>query len=306
MAAPKLMAPTSKCENCEYNVFLFASKDCYMCRGASYMERCFYCYTSAKNTDCSDLSFSMNCELGYECIDCDHMYNCNHCQKSHSCTDCEHCYDCRNCTNCFGCAGLRQKNYHIFNKPVSKDEYAMELKKAKSLPPDEIIRRIEELKRAIPHQALYGSGNEHVAGDFVNNSKNCYYAFNTDGSEDCAYTFDEIINCKDCVDITHTHNSELCYQTSSCDRGYNCNFVFWSESCTNCEYCYCLMNCSDCFMCTNLRGKKYHILNEPYEKDAYFKKITEIKEQLKNGGIYGQHLIYLALQDTPEVAQFFR
>ncbi len=35
----------------------------------------------------------------------------------------EYCYLCLNCQNCFGCIGLRNKQYHIFNKPYSKAEY---------------------------------------------------------------------------------------------------------------------------------------------------------------------------------------
>ncbi len=35
----------------------------------------------------------------------------------------EYCYLCLNCQNCFGCIGLRNKQYHIFNKPYSKEDY---------------------------------------------------------------------------------------------------------------------------------------------------------------------------------------
>ncbi len=39
----------------------------------------------------------------------------------------EYCYLCLNCKNCFGCIGLRNKEYHIFNKPYSKDEYQIKI-----------------------------------------------------------------------------------------------------------------------------------------------------------------------------------
>jgi len=34
-----------------------------------------------------------------------------------------YCYFLRNCSNCFGCVGLRNKQYHILNKPYTKEEY---------------------------------------------------------------------------------------------------------------------------------------------------------------------------------------
>jgi len=37
----------------------------------------------------------------------------------------EYCYLCLNCQDCFGCIGIRNKRYHILNKPYSKEEYEM-------------------------------------------------------------------------------------------------------------------------------------------------------------------------------------
>ena len=35
----------------------------------------------------------------------------------------EYCSNCMQCKNCFGCSGLKGKEYHIFNKPYSPDQY---------------------------------------------------------------------------------------------------------------------------------------------------------------------------------------
>ncbi len=35
----------------------------------------------------------------------------------------EYCTDCNNCEYCFACVGLKNKKYHIFNKPYSEEEY---------------------------------------------------------------------------------------------------------------------------------------------------------------------------------------
>lgn len=54
---------------------------------------------------------------------------CMYCRQVESC---EFCIECRNCTNCFGCIGLRNKNYYIFNKLFSKEDYFLRIKEIKS------------------------------------------------------------------------------------------------------------------------------------------------------------------------------
>lgn len=53
----------------------------------------------------------------------------------------EYCYLCINCKNCFGCIGLRNKEYHIFNIPYSREEYQ---------------QRKEELVAAMLRRGEYG------------------------------------------------------------------------------------------------------------------------------------------------------
>jgi len=39
------------------------------------------------------------------------------------CLNSEYCFNCHGCNNIFGCVGLRKKNYCIFNKQYSKEDY---------------------------------------------------------------------------------------------------------------------------------------------------------------------------------------
>ena len=45
--------------------------------------------------------------------------------------DSEYCMDCRGISNCFGCVGLKQKQYCIFNKQYSREDYFAEIAKIK-------------------------------------------------------------------------------------------------------------------------------------------------------------------------------
>ncbi|MDA1038273.1 MAG: hypothetical protein O2877_01125, partial [bacterium] len=70
----------------------------------------------------------------------------------------EYCTMCDDCQNCFGCVGLHKKEYHIFNKAYSKDEY---------------WKRVDEIKCRMLDSGEYGeffpgkfslSGFEHSTG----------------------------------------------------------------------------------------------------------------------------------------------
>lgn len=301
----KLALPISKCENCDYNVFLYASKNCYMCRGASHLEDCFYCDVSLNGKTSADSSFCKNFELCYSCVDSVNLYNCNFCYDCRDCRDCDFCLECASCSNCFGCSGLRHKEFYIFNKPYSKEAYSANIEKLKTLPHEEIEKKFHQEMLLIPRIAVRGSNNENSTGDHLNNCKNCQWCFGAAECEECIYIYEEMLRCRDCADLTHTHNAELCYDCLTVDNAYNCNCSFWLENCRDCEFGYCLHRCSDCFMSTYLQGKKFYILNEPYSESDYRKKVLEIRGWLLEKKLYGQNLIYLALKDTTEITQFF-
>ncbi len=69
--------------------------DCYMCNVPGY---------SAKT------------KFSWKCAQCDSV---------------EYSINCFNCKNCFGCVGLQRKEFHIFNKPFSEDEYWKKLDEIK-------------------------------------------------------------------------------------------------------------------------------------------------------------------------------
>ena len=64
-----------------------------------------------------------NSELCYECINCYDCYNIQHSIYCENCSDCFFCFDLKGCRNCLFSSGLRSKEYYIFNKPHSKEDY---------------------------------------------------------------------------------------------------------------------------------------------------------------------------------------
>ena len=104
--------------------------------------------------------------------------------------------------------------------------------------------------------------------------KNCYLIFASGYSEDCAYGY-QVGYSKDCYDNSYLAKCELCYGSF---ESAGCYKTFFSSNCADCQdiyFCEDCINCQNCFGCTNLRHKKYHIFNQPYSKEEYFKKLKE-------------------------------
>ncbi len=122
MAVPKLhLIQDGTSENCEYTNFGADNKNCYL----AVCYKCEDVYYSAIffSRDCCDCLQLDNGEKLYECIDSDNCYNSAYLQNSESCSDSYFLENCVSCKNCLGCKNLRNKEYYIFNKPHSKEEY---------------------------------------------------------------------------------------------------------------------------------------------------------------------------------------
>ncbi len=132
--------------------------------GTKNCKDCFDVFDGAK--DCSNIWLAYSSVLN--CYDCDHfgknsensyqastIYPGNNviCSRfiieSH---DVSYSYNCHNCSNLFGCVGLRNKNYCIFNKQYSKEEYLALIPK--------LIEHINTM------QYKDNIGNSYVYGDF--------------------------------------------------------------------------------------------------------------------------------------------
>lgn len=283
--SPHLAVGNWQCENSDYSDQLSRSRNAYMCFNGDGIEDCYYTYDSRWNQDCADMSYSNKSEFCYECIDCDECYNCDFCQDCERCNDCQWCYDCFASRNCFGCIGLRHGEYQIFNERFSPADYARRLSEVRLWDAEKIRAEVMRLRAAHPHLAMRTRRSEEVFGDYIFDSKNIFYGFKIHDCEDCSYLY----NCrgmKDCYDTGMAFESELAYEVIEANRNYHSNFLYWCANCRDCEYMMCCFDCEHCFGCINLKRGKYHILNEPHEKDAYFEKVAEIKRSLRASGRY--------------------
>jgi hypothetical protein len=135
-----------------------------------------------------------------------------------------------------------------------------------------------ELQLEVPRMALLNKNNTN--SDYSNHStdnKNLYMSFCGFAAEDTFYS-NFTMSSKNCVDVSYIYEKgERLYECIDSQKSYNCQFGILLKDCVNCLYCYDCHGCNDCFMSSNLRNKSYVFKNEQYTREAYLKKISEIK-----------------------------
>ncbi|MEK7528784.1 MAG: hypothetical protein AAB592_03375, partial [Patescibacteria group bacterium] len=52
--------------------------------------------------------------------------------------------------------------------------------------------------------------------------------------------------------------------------------------------CAQVFNSHDCFMCVGINHTEYRILNQPYQKEEYFKRVLETTDAMKKDGTWGK------------------
>lgn len=281
-------------ENSEFTNCTGYLKNCYLVSEADYNEDCMYSNRITNSKDLIDCSFSYDCELCYECIDCTNCRNLKFSQECINCSDSLFLKNCNACTDCIGCINQRHKQYMIFNKQYSKEEYEIEKEKL-GLNKKENIKKISGLAQEFflgqPHKATEGEQNENVVGDHVYNSKNAYQCFDCRYVEDCKYCTKVTDGVKNCFDyLSWGFKAELMYECAGCgDNAYNMKFC---STCTtnisNLEYSIHCVSSSDLFGCVGLKKKKFCILNKQYDEADYHELRTKIIEHMKKSGEWGE------------------
>lgn len=269
--------------NCTYNHNIDRCKNCYLIANGVKNEDCMYGRDFYENTDCVDCDHILRCTLCYECVNSKECYDSSYLQDCNNCVNCDFGYDLKDCKNCIGCAGLRKKEFYIFNEPCSKENFSA---KKKEMIQNDIKQNFEGVKLKTPRRFAWQIQSENCLGNYIFHSQNIYQGFDAVESQDCAYCA-EIQKLKDCVDISMLEYSELCCEISSCYKLHNCNFCFGCVNSSNLDFCELVMNSKNCFGCVGLNHKEYHVLNKSYSREDYYKKIAEIKNVLKQEKDYG-------------------
>ena len=290
---PKISLIYVRSPGSEYTNISADNKGCYMIVESSNNENCTHCYWIQQSKDLIDVSFSHQTELLYECDDCYNSYKLLYSKGCHDSRESYFLFDCRDCSNCIGCVNLRNKQYHIWNVPHTKEEYEAFLKRARL----DTYVGVERLRSEfsaflIKHPIKYAEivNAPGSTGNYIKDAKNCRHVFHCYDAEDSKYGVHVWRDAKDCVDVdTAGRGAELIYNSinsgiSTAHQISSC--VCWSS--TFMDYSYYSFNCNNCFGCVGFRKQDHCILNKQYSKEEYEKLREQIVSQMKERGEYGQ------------------
>lgn len=295
--------------NCEYTHLAADNKDCYLLFESSNNEKCNHCYWMQLSKDCLDCAFVNSSELCYEVFV---AWNCYELFFSKECRDCTSSYflqDCVGCSNCYGCVGLRQKQYHIFNEPYSKDDYLKFIEERKrQIKDDNVANFKKEFKDFVLNQInkyAYIQKAVNSTGNYLLNVKNCVNCFHGFDAENCKYGYHVWRDSKDNMDVsTVGREAELIYESINTGmKVYNNKFSIqaWNAD-SDLTYTDSCSGSSNLFGCISLHDKQNCILNKQYTKEEYEALVPKIIEHMKSTGEYGEffpnHISLFAYNET--------
>jgi len=121
---PHKSSQIEECEWCSGN-YVYKSSNCQMCFDTTGSENCKYLrYSVDQDFDVSDTAYVVDTTDSYECMS---LVQWHHILFSNitwwNVADLLYCDTCTNCTSCFACVWLQHKQYCIFNKQYTKEEY---------------------------------------------------------------------------------------------------------------------------------------------------------------------------------------
>lgn len=181
------------------------------------------------------------------------------------------------------------KKYHIFNKPVSKEEFENQRKNLQNYQLHTAFeKQAKEFFITQPQRAYYFLNCENCSGDHVQNSRNAHYCFDVNDLEDCAYVFVAPNKIKDCQDVQYSQGAELVFDSMSAVNDYQSKFILHSWDCKFAQYVDECFYSNYLFGCIGLKKKEYCILNKQYTREEYENLLPRIIEHLKKTGELGE------------------
>ena len=120
----------------------------------------------------------------------------------------------------------------------------------------------------------YRDAGANPQGFNLKNCRHCPSCMFCEGCESC-YRCDYCVCCEGCSESTHCEGCVKCHASAycvGCQACVNCKYLESCESCSDCTYC---------FGCVGLSRKDFHILNEPYPRNEYFKVVEKLRKALR-------------------------
>lgn len=293
---PALCTEYSNLINSDYCNAVANLKNCYLIFAADSCENCGYGKAINNCKDSFDISHVHFDELCHDILMVDKSYRTFSTQYSDECQNVWFSQDLIGCNNCIGCINLRNKSYHIFNQPVSKEEfekYLKELDLGSRIKRDAFKKKASDFFVTQPHRQFHGKKNAGVFGDYIYNSKNVRDSYLIYGGENMRYCQDiETPTAANSYDYTSFGlQAEWMYDSVWCGLScYNIKFSVWNYHAFDLTYCFGCHSSGNMFGCSGIQRGEYCILNKQYTKEAYLELVPKILADMTARGEYGEFL----------------
>ena len=287
--------------NSEYNNHAGHLKNCYLTFQSDLNEDCACGVYLKRDNSLLDCSNAVSSEW---CYDCMHMFKNSRCVGTMGnvteTLDGIFLRDSDNCQSCFASANLRNKKYHIFNEPYTKEKYFEAIKKwdlGSYASYQEIKKLAHEHWKKLPPRPVYDDFSVNCSGRYVIQSKNCKESFDVSSIEDGKYLFMLSLGpIKDCYDVSAWGNNlSMVYESMSVCENIS-NVRFCDETGLNlldAEYTARVFGGSHVFGCVGVKKGEYCIFNRKYSEKEYYALRGKIIEHMnvmpyadKRGRVY--------------------
>lgn len=294
-SVPRMALMNINCDNSDYCNMSNGSSNCYLVFGNVKNTDCAYGHIVWHSQDCFDCLYIYRCSFCYECIDCVSCYSLSFSRDCDNCSSSSFLVHCASCKSCFGCVGLKNKEYHIFNEPHSKEEYEKKISTLSMGDARTVALAKTKVRELIGKEIVkyyHGFNCERVTGDYLYECKDIIEGYDMKRCENCSYCA-TLESCTDTSDCNFCGvKLELGYQcVTSGGYGVLCSHTC-QDDCVNIAYCDNCYACKDCFGCISLKHKQYCIFNKQYSKEEYERLVPGVIERMRAAGEWGNFFPY--------------
>ena len=268
------------------------AKHCFLVFDSYHVDHCYYSVATWDSSRSVDGYLLYSCNYCYECVDC---LDCSYLRWSQhciSCTDSWFLFNCKDCKNCLFCANLEGKEYYVFNKEVSKEEYQQILESwtfTRRQRVEEAQSRFSEFIKSHPVPHIYTDNFQGQTGNYIYRCSDVIQSFE---SKDCTSIkhCSSLTRAHDCLD-GHGFGDGLRHAAQFVSVGRDAhnliNCVECWNSVSNLTYCGYCEKSSNLFGCIGLRNKQFCVFNKQYSEKEYHLLVKKITEYMKSEQIWG-------------------
>lgn len=276
--------------NALYTNYTADITDSYLVFDAHTIQNCYYVTKARRCTDCVDGVQINDCNRCVWCYDCKWCHGCVGLARCASCVSSRYLIDCVSCQDCIWCVWLEHKQCCVYNKQLSKEDYAI-FKKSFI----ESWAKLDSLERnaLINESSSFSSvvASENATGYSIRNCTNILRWEDMLWCQDMLWC-NSMSEAQDCIDVSsYGHESSRMVHCSQVGRYSNsllgCVSIGRSE---NLMYCIDVKKSRYCFGCVNMKWKEYCIFNTQYTKDQYFEIVPKLIAAMQADGSRGHFL----------------